>query len=77
MESNKKKEDKKSPLNTAIQLTGVGAQMGVTIFLGAQLGKWLDEKYPLDKNWFTIGFTLFAVVISLYNLIQQVNRLNK
>ncbi|MFT6323440.1 MAG: putative membrane protein YfcA [Halieaceae bacterium] len=58
-------------------LSGVGAQMGITIWLGAQLGKWLDEKYPSDKNWFTIGLVLFAVGISLYNLIQQVNRLNK
>jgi hypothetical protein len=51
--------------------------MGVTIWLGAKLGKYLDEKYPSDKNWFTIGCVLFAVGISLYNLLQQVNRINK
>jgi len=55
----------------------VGLQMGVTIYLGAKLGKWLDAEYPSDKNWFTIGITLFAVAISLYHLIQQVNRINK
>jgi F0F1-type ATP synthase assembly protein I len=71
------KDNKKKPLNTAIQLSGVGIQMGVTIFLGAKLGKWLDAKYPNDHNWFTIGITLFAVGVSLYNLIQQVNRINK
>ncbi|UTW68122.1 AtpZ/AtpI family protein [bacterium SCSIO 12643] len=73
----KNKDKKKRPLNTAIQLTGVGAQMGVTIYLGAKLGKYLDTQYPNDKNWFTIGITLFAVAVSLYNLIQQVNKLNK
>ncbi|MFT4754031.1 MAG: F0F1-type ATP synthase assembly protein I [Salibacteraceae bacterium] len=76
MDSNKKEQPKKQP-NTLMTLSGVGAQMGITIWLGAQLGKWLDEKYPSDKNWFTIGLVLFAVGISLYNLIQQVNRLNK
>ncbi len=59
------------------RLTGIGFQMGVTIFLGAYLGKFLDEKYPSDKKWFTILFTLLAVAISLYNILQQVNRLNK
>jgi len=76
VETNKNDKPKR-PLNTAFQLSGVGIQMGVTIWLGAQLGEWLDEKYPADKNWFTIGFTLFAVGISLYHLIAQVNKLNK
>ena len=76
MES-RKNDKPKRPLNTALQLSGAGIQMGVTIWLGAQLGKWLDAKYPADKNWFTIGITLFAVGISLYHLIQQVNKLNK
>jgi len=74
---NSKNEPPKKQPNTFIVLSGVGAQMGVTIWLGAQLGKWLDEKYPLDKNWFTIACVLFAVGISIYNLIVQVNRLNK
>ena len=73
----KKNNKPKRPLNTAFQLSGIGIQMGVTIWLGAQLGKWLDAKYPSDKNWFTIGITLFAVGISLYHLIAQVNKLNK
>ena len=73
---NNKDQPKKQP-NAVMTLSGVGVQMGVTIWLGAKLGKWLDEKYPNDKNWFTMGCVMFAVVISLYNLIQQVNRLNK
>lgn len=51
--------------------------MGATVFLGAYIGRWLDDKYPADKKWFTIGFTLFAVVISLYSVLKQVNRINK
>lgn len=64
------------PPKRFLHLTGFGLQMGLTIYLGAQLGKYLDQQYPHEKNWFTIGFTLLAVAISLYNLLRQVNRLN-
>lgn len=56
---------------------GIAAQMGVTIFLGAYLGKWLDSKYPSDKQWYTILCTLSAVAIALYMVLKQVNKLNE
>ena len=58
------------------RLSGIGIQMGVTIFLGAYFGKYLDHKYPSDKKWFTILFTLFSVAVALYNVLGQVNKLN-
>jgi len=51
--------------------------MGITIYLGAYLGRWLDEKYPNDKNWYTIGCTLSAVALALWQLLKQVNKLNE
>ena len=66
----------KGKRNRYLELMGIGAQMGVTIFLGAYLGKWLDEKYPMGKKWFTIALTLFAVAVSLYMVLKQVNKLN-
>jgi len=51
--------------------------MGVTIYLGAYLGKWLDQTFPSDKNWYTIIGTLSAVVLALWQLLRQVNRLNE
>lgn len=62
--------------NRYLVLAGSGLQMGITIYIGAQIGKYLDGEYPQEKNWFTIGFTLLFVAISLYNLLKQVNRLN-
>jgi len=56
---------------------GVPFQMLVTIFAGYWLGSWLDEKYAVEKKWWTIGLTLFAVLMSLYQLIVQVQRLNR
>ena len=56
---------------------GIAAQMGVTIFLGAYLGKWLDTKYPADKQWYTILCTLSSVAIALYMVLKQINKLNE
>lgn len=76
MDENSKKS-KPNNLKNIARFSGVGIQMGVTIYLGAFAGKWLDEKYPSNKNWFTIGCTLLAVVISIYAVVQELNRYNK
>ena len=70
------KKEKKSQLNTLARFSGVGVQMAVTIWLGAELGKWLDIKYPNDHEIYTIVCTLLAVGISLYSLIVQANKTN-
>lgn len=59
-----------------VRYSGIAFQMGATIFLGAYFGKWLDVKYPMDKKWFTILFTLLSVALSLYNTLKQVNKIN-
>jgi uncharacterized membrane protein YfcA len=63
--------------NQYLELMGIAAQMGVTIFLGAYFGRWLDQQYPSDKKWFTMIMTILAVVVSLYLVIKQVNKLNQ
>jgi uncharacterized membrane protein YfcA len=63
--------------NKFLILTGVGIQMMITIFAGAYFGKMLDEKYPAEKKWFTMGLTILAVFISLYLVVQQLKRLNR
>lgn len=70
-------ENKKNSIPKFARLSGIGIQMGITIFLGAYLGKLLDEKYPSNKKWFTIAFTLLAVGFALYNVLRQVNKINE
>lgn len=70
-----KKEKNQFPKYLA--LMGIAAQMGVTIYLGAFFGKKLDEKYPNEKNYFTILLTLFSVFIAVYIIIKQLNRINQ
>lgn len=69
-------QKKSNPKRNLARFSAISFQMGATIFLGAYAGKMLDEKYPSNKKWFTIGLTLFAVALSLYNVLRQVNKLN-
>ncbi len=71
----KDKKPKKS-LNKYIRLTGIGLQMGITIYLASYLGKWLDVKYPNEHNLYTIGLTLAGVAVSFYSLLAQIKNIN-
>ena len=72
----KNKKPKKKQLNKYLALTSISFQIGITIYLGSYIGKYLDAKYALEKNWFTITFVLLALIISIYSLIKQLNKLN-
>jgi hypothetical protein len=61
--------------NKWIQLISIPAQMGIVIFLFAYLGQYLDEKYK-SENYVKI-FTVVGVFLAMYNVIRQVNQLNK
>jgi len=63
------------PLNKWIQLISIPAQMGIVIFLFAYFGQYLDEKYQ-SENYVKI-FTILGVFLAMYNVIRQVNQLNK
>ncbi len=65
----------KKQLNKYIALTGIGLQMGITIYLAASLGKWLDAKYT-ENNTYTIVVTLLGVVLSFYSLLRQIKNLD-
>lgn len=73
--SQSKKSKKKRP-NRFIVLVALSSQMGITIFLGAYFGKYLDAKYHNENPYFTIALTLFALIVSLYSLLKTLNKLN-
>ncbi|PKP16935.1 MAG: F0F1-ATPase subunit [Bacteroidetes bacterium HGW-Bacteroidetes-23] len=70
-------DPKKKPLNKWLVLMNIPFQMGVIIFAGVYFGNWLDEKQQNENSLYTIIFSLLAVFIALYNVIQQVKNLNK
>ncbi len=69
-----KKSAQKKPLHKALQLSGAGLQMGLTIYLGFILGKWLELKFEVP--FLTEITTLVAIFLSMYSLIKQANKIN-
>lgn len=74
--SNKQPKNKPKRLKNAIVLTGVGVQMGVTIYLFIWLGKWLDTNYNEGEKMYVIIMTLLGVGVSLYAVVKQLNKFN-
>lgn len=75
-EEKEKDNNRKSQLKNWAIFSGIAFQMGATIFVCAWIGKKLDERYPMEKNWFTIGFVLFGLVASVYVILKQLKRYN-
>ena len=71
----RKNNSPKKPLNKALQLSGAGLQMGLTIYLGFLFGKWLDVK--LEINFLTETITLLAIFLAMYSLIKHANNINE
>lgn len=73
------KEDKK-PTSTAaniVRFSGLGIQIALIIGGGSYLGKILDERFPLDRNWFTLGMVLVSIVIAMVYAVKMLNSYNK
>jgi membrane protein DedA with SNARE-associated domain len=71
---NPKNPNPKKPLNKALQLSGAGLQMGVTIYLGYLLGQWLDVKF--ETTYLEKTITLLSIFLAIYTLIKQANKIN-
>ncbi|MEN8703097.1 MAG: AtpZ/AtpI family protein [Polaribacter sp.] len=69
-----KKDPQKKPLNKAMQLSGAGLQMGLTIYVGFLIGKWLDVRF--NVSFLTETITLIAIFLAMYSLIKQANKIN-
>lgn len=74
--TNNSNQDKKKR-NRWIALINIPVQMGIVIFLFSWIGSWLDKKYENVENPNQMLFTLIGVFLALYNVIRQVNQLNK
>jgi F0F1-type ATP synthase assembly protein I len=68
---------KKKQLNKYVSLASIPFQIGSVVYVGSYFGKILDLKYGFVKTPWTLLLTLLAMVVSVYSVIQQLNRLNK
>ncbi|WP_255554378.1 AtpZ/AtpI family protein [Tenacibaculum sp. AHE15PA] len=51
--------------------------MGLTIYLGNLLGKWLDVQYPNNGELYSKICTLAAVFLAMFSVIRQVTKISK
>lgn len=54
-----------------LRYSSLGVELVVTLCVAAWLGRWLDEKYNVEKGLFTIFLLVFAVIGSMYRLIKS------
>lgn len=60
-------QPRKKPLNKFVRLTGIGLQMGITIYLAAYFGKRIDAHYQFEKKICDVR----TDIICLYRLSLQ------
>ena len=68
-------DEKHNGRNKWVALSGIGLQMGLTIFLGNLLGKWLDTTF--NKSFLEPTITILAIFIAIFSVIKGVNKINK
>ena len=60
-----------------LRYSGLGMQIALIIGLGSWFGSWLDDQFPMEKNWFSLAMVLLSVSFAMYYAIKTLNRLNK
>ena len=56
-------------------LTSLSFQMGIIIYLGAYLGKYLDVQAENEKNYYTALCVLASVIVALYMFVKQAKKI--
>ena len=67
MSPEKKPSD--NPLKALAKVSGMGIQMGLTIYGGNLLGRWLDQK--MQWGFLEISLTLLSIALAIYAMIKQ------
>ena len=68
----------KKQLNKYVSLASIPFQIGSVVYIASYFGKKLDLKYGfVNPPWITLIFVLFAIVLSFYSIIKQLQRINK
>ena len=68
----------KKQLNKYVSLSSIPFQIGSVVYIGSYFGKILDLKFGFVKTpWMTLIFVLFAIGLSFYSIIKQLQRINK
>lgn len=72
--SNKPSKRKGKGLKNWAVFSGIGLQMGLIIYLGNLLGKWLDQE--LSASFLENTITIFAVFGAMYSVVSKLKHFN-
>ena len=62
----------KEQLNSYAKFSGLVIQMAAIIAIGTFIGLKLDEHYPNEHDYFTLGCSLFSVLASIVYVIKRI-----
>ena len=71
------KQKRKNQFNKFVKLSGLGIQMGVTIYLFSFLGGKLDAYFNTESKTYTLILVIVGFLLSILSLIVQLNKINK
>ena len=71
-----KQKKRQKQLNKYVSLTALVFQMGATIYVCSFLGKTIDFKLGLEKDYFTTTFVMLGFLATFYILLKGAKKLN-
>lgn len=69
---NESKPAKSTKVKNYARYSGMAVQLGVTIAVGAFIGRKLDEWFAFEKPLMTALFSLLATITGIYLLIKDI-----
>ena len=72
-----KSKNKGKQVNNYVKYSGLFFQMFVIISLFAFIGSALDTYAQTKQPYYTAGLSLLGVVIAIYQVLKEVNEMNK
>ena len=71
-----KQKKRQKQLNKYVSLSALVFQMGATIYVCSYLGKTVDFKLGLEKDYFTTTFVMLGFLATFYILLKGAKKLN-
>lgn len=71
-----KKKQNKEKFRKFLKFSGIGVQLGATMYLSSLVGEKVDTYFDFEKPWATLFFIILALVLFVINLTRQLNQLN-
>ena len=68
----KNKTNKKKQLNSYIKYSSLTTQMAIIIITGTFFGDYLDNSNNSEIPFYTIIFSIFSIILSLYYVLRKI-----